>query len=515
MAEMLKRHYDLSTLKVTLLADADPPSVRFDFELTREQVSETVASWLLSTTELGLPAMLDSADIQGAGYRFRLPEAMAGELAHVVDSMAFPDRPLWLHLAKPYGHLGLVPWEQLLVPVLPVPVLRLPDFIVEPVRSRRAITVVLCADDSPGDVREQAEAIGRLAAAVVGAVPLPTTVHIFTTAPLYELLRHARSPVAQADRVLLHDPAGAAAAARAIGDTADPYDDVYTGAEREPVEASSTDTAVGHRRNVWLTWARDTMCGQSVDVVHFLAGAVLRLEQGALALSENPADPEDTGLSVVSTAALTRFLLQVGAWGCAFTSPVGNPSEMGLRLVATTLADLRPTTLLHHELRLDPGFRALADGYRLMTSREPGTPPTDGSVFLYCQPFQVATEPRKAELLAAPPAAPPVDRVEPTEKVRGLLVDAATTPTWVSASQRYVEQYEWRLHQWSDTEQLPVPPELSSGVTKALELIQGVVDRYAYSAAATYESPPAAVVDIGDSAATDDGGAAGPTEVPR
>jgi hypothetical protein len=110
MAEMLKRHYDLSTLKVTLLADADPPSVRFDFELTREQVSETVASWLLSTTELGLPAMLDSADIQGAGYRFRLPEAMAGELAHVVDSMAFPDRPLWLHLAKPYGHLGLVPW---------------------------------------------------------------------------------------------------------------------------------------------------------------------------------------------------------------------------------------------------------------------------------------------------------------------------------------------------------------------------------------------------------------------
>ncbi|GAB1642276.1 hypothetical protein [Krasilnikovia sp. MM14-A1259] len=488
MAEMLKRRYDLSALKVRLLADADPPSVRCELELTREHVPEPVASWQVPATELGLPPVLDFEGSHGTGYEFRLPEAMLAELADAVREAAVPQRPLWLHLVRPYGHLGLVPWEQLLVPVLPVPVLRLPDFVVEPVRSRRAVTVALCADDGPGDLREQAELVQRLAAAIVGAVPLPTTLHIFPTAQLFPLLRQVRSPVDHEDRVLLHDPAGAAAAARAVGGT----DTGYGTADRAPVYASSTDSAVGQHRNVWLTWMRDTLCGRGVDVVHFLAGAVLRLDQGALALSENPADPEDTGLAVVSTAALTRFLLQVGAWGCGFTSPPGNPSEMGLRLVATTIADLRPTALLHHEARLDPQLRALADAYRLMASPEPALPPTDGAVFVYCQPFQVSTEPGREELFGAP-AAP---GTAPSDKVRGLLTDAPATPTWVSASQRFVEQYEWRLHQWRDAQ--PVPPQLEDGVAKALELIQGVVDRYADSPSTAPEHPPAAVTDISD-----------------
>ncbi|GAB1693689.1 hypothetical protein [Krasilnikovia sp. M28-CT-15] len=492
MAEMLKRRYDLSALKIRLLADADPPSVRCELELTREHVPEPVANWQLPATELGLPPVLDCAQSHGSGYEFRLPAAIAAELADAVREAAAPERPLWLHLVRPFGHLGLVPWEQLLAPVLPVPVLRLPDFVVEPVRSRRAVTVALCADDGPGDLREQADLVGRLAAAIVGAVPLPTTLHIFPTAALYELLRHAKSPVDRADRVLLHDPAGAAAAAQAIGGTQS--DERYLGANRAPLYAASTDSSVGQHRNAWLTWMRDALCGQGVDVVHFLAGAVLRLDQGALTLSENPADPADTGLSVVSTAALTRFLLQVGAWGCGFTSPPGNPSEMGLRLVATTIADLRPTTLLHHEARLDPQLRALADGYRLMTSPEPTLPPDGGgAVFVYCQPFQVATEPGRDERAGAAAAAP---GTAPSDKVRELLTDAPATPTWVSASQRFVEQYEWRLHQWRDDQ--PVPPELSDGVAKALELIQGVVDRYAEAPAVEHESAPTPVVDLSD-----------------
>ncbi|BFU43124.1 hypothetical protein [Krasilnikovia sp. MM14-A1004] len=485
MAELLKRRYDLSALKVRLLADADPPSVRCELELTREHQTEPVASWQVPATELGLPPVLDCETSHGTGYEFRLPATMAAELAEAVRGAALPERPLWLHLVRPYGHLGLVPWEQLLVPVLPVPVLRLPDFVVEPVRSRRAVTVALCADDGPGDLAEQADLVGRLAAAIVGAIPLPTTLHIFPTAQLYELLRHVKSPVDRADRVLLHDPA-------AIGD-----DTSGTGADLAPVYAGSTDSAVGQHRNVWLTWMRDALCGHGVDVVHFVAGAVLRLDQGALALSDNPADPTDSGLSVVSTAALTRFLLQVGAWGCGFTSPPGNPSEMGLRLVATAVAELRPTTLVHHEARLDPEMRALADGYRLMASPEPALPPTDGAVFVYCQPFQVATEPGRSEQTGAAAA--------PSDKVRGLVADTAATPTWVSASQRFVEQYEWRLHQWRDNE--PAPPQLTDGVAKALELIQGVVDRYAEAPAAAPENPPPSVVDISD--------APGDPEVPR
>ncbi|HEU4350234.1 MAG TPA: hypothetical protein VFR35_20850 [Actinoplanes sp.] len=470
MAMQIKRHYDLSALRVTLLADDDPPSVECALEFTRDHVPETVASWRATTAELGLPPVLDCLDSRGQGYPFTLPQAMIGELASALRKDAFPGRPLWLHLVKPYGHLGLLPWEQLLVPDLPVPVLRLPDFIVEPVRSRQSITVVLCADDGPGDQDEQAATVMQLAAKVSHAIPLPASVHIFTTAGLYRRLRSMRSPVEWADRVLLHDPADAS--------------DSGTW-DAAPAESGSTDSAVGQRPHAWLDWVREAMCGQSVDVVHFLAPGVIRLDQGAPAFSGSPADPDDTSLSAVSIAALTRFTLQLGAWGCVFTSPYRNPSEMGLRLAATTLADLLPLTMLHHELRLDPDLAALSDGYRLMTSPSPGRPPRHPSVFLYCQPFQVETEPRKDELLPASPAA------APTEKVRSLLADM-DTPTWVSAAQRYVEQYEWRLNQWQEPDQLPAPDALADGVARALKLIEGVVDRYA-EAPTTPVSTPAAL----------------------
>ena len=479
MAMKIKSHYDLSTLRVELLADDDPPAVRCTLEFTRDHLPEIAAEWQVSTADLGLPSMLDCAESHGRGYPFELPGGMAAELGGRLADDAFPGRPLWLHLVKPYGNLGVLPWEQMLAPHLPVPMLRLPDFIVEPVRSRRSITVVLCADDGPGAPDEQADTIAALAATISHSIPLPATVHIFTSAQLYDLLRARKSAVGWADQVLLHDPSTAVTGGRYAGQPKG-----YAG----PEESTSSDSAVRQDPNAWLDWIRDAMCGESVDVMHFLAPAVIRLDQGALTLTGSPGGGRDTGLSVIPTAALTRFTMQLGAWACVFSSPHGNPSEMGLRLVATTLADLRPTTLMHHELRLDPGLTALGDGYRLITSPAPGRPPADPSVFLYCQPFQVVTEPRKDELLTA---AAPV--AEPSAKVRSLLADAST-PTWVSTSQRYVEQYEWRLHQWQDPEQIPAPEVLSTGVARALELIQGVVDRYADAPTPTLD--PAPVVDI-------------------
>jgi hypothetical protein len=159
---------------------------------------------------------------------------------------------------------------------------------------------------------------------------------------------------------------------------------------------------------------------------------------------------------------------------------------MGLRLAADSLAQLRPTTLLHHEMRLDPGNAALGAAYRLLTGTAPGDAPRDPSVFLYCQPFQIDAEPRKDELLTADQ----VIAVEPTDKVRSLVAGADATPTWVSASQRYVEQYEWQLNRWQGTEPPPEHEDVSAGVTRALELIQGVVDRYAETPAATADTVP-------------------------
>ena len=465
MATRTDRHFDLTVLTVALQADDDPPSV----VCTLSTAGDPVRRWVLSTAELGLPAALDCSGGERREHAFRLPDALLRDLGGAVPTDRPPVRPLWLELVRPYGHLGVVPWEQLLVPHLPVPLVRLPEFAVEPVRSRRSITVVLCADDGPGDPAPQAAAVTRLAAKISHSIPLPATVHIFATAALHERLRDVRSPVEWADRVLLHDPAG--------GSDADSW--------RLLESTGSTDSAAARRPHAWLDWVRRAMCGESTDIVHFLAPAVLRLDQGALALSASPADP-DAGRAPVSTAALTRFTLELGAWGCAFSSPDDACSDIGLRQLVTALAGLRPATLLHHEPRLDPELSALGAAYRLITGPEPGPVPRDPAVLLCCQPSEVGTEPHGRAPLPDPPG-------QPTDRVRSMLADV-TTPAWVSAGQRYVEQYEWRLNQWRGPDQLPAPDALADGVTHALRLIQDVLDRYAD--APTTPLPPVPAADI-------------------
>ena len=494
MAQELKRRYDLTTLKVTLLADENPPAVLCELEVTRDHRPAIINSWRVATSELGLPSNLDEA-CRVTDYWFDLPEQITTELRAVLHESLDPRRPLWLHLTKPYGFLGLVPWEEILVPRLSVPVLRIPDFILEPVRSRQTIDVVLCADDPHASPEGVAETVGWLARQLPHAIPLPTTVHVFTSTPVHERLLAQPQPAGGSPgSILLYDPAGAPAEADLAG---------------MGTPSASTDTTVAERPNPWLSWMQNEMCGRSADVVHFFAHGNLTMGWGSLVLSASPVAGDDPGLVMVPPATLTRFGLTVGAWCSAFSSPRDNLSKIGLRLAADTVAQLRPTSLLHHDLPGDPEGSALRTAYRFLCSPEPSPPPFHPSVFLYCQPHEVSTEPGKDEL---PPRPPEVELFGPSAKVHELLADRPSSPSWVSASQRYVEQYEWRLRQWNDQDNASPPPELAGGVTKALNLIQDLVDRFAE----TFSAPPkdlhkSEVVDIGGSPAS--GPVAGPTEV--
>ncbi len=52
---------------------------------------------------------------------------------------------VWLELAEPAGFLPLLPWEAMLSPILPRPVLRLPYFMLRPSAAMDSLDVVLCA----------------------------------------------------------------------------------------------------------------------------------------------------------------------------------------------------------------------------------------------------------------------------------------------------------------------------------------------------------------------------------
>ena len=455
MTEMIKRLYDLAVLTFTLQADERPSAVRCELEVAVEGQPRMLRRWTVGTEELRLPAYLDPEKCRGVGYSFNLPEKFLHQLREVVQGELDPGRPLWLRLSKPYGYLGLIPWEQHLIPALGVPVLRLPDFMVDPIRSRYTLDVLLCADDQrtrPESVAEQTElVIDR----IVEGVSLPTTVHVFTNPAVHAWLL-ARYQRDRWQKVLLYDPGGAP-----------------TDSSGDGVGEPSSPTAIAP--NLWLQWMRNELCGRSIDVIHFLVPGNLSSIQGGVVVSASPSEP-GAGLQAVSVAAITRLAMQVGAWFCAFSSPLGNRSEMGLRLAADTVGQLRPGPVLHHELRLDQDGQALADAYRFLVAIEPTDPPVNPAAFLYCQPFQVITERRRHEF---PPAASAVEAIEPSPEVRDLLA-GAETPTWVSAVQRYVEQYQWRLQRWkNDPDGVGPPLELPAGVEQALRLIRDMVHRHA------------------------------------
>ena len=194
MAEMLKRQYDLLVFKVTLDTAGEAPQILCEVEVKIEGEPRSVASWEFGTAEIGLPDRIDRHRSRKQGYDFTIPSRVSTSLREcLLERSRTPGTPLWLHLVKPRGYLGMVPWERLLQPVLNVPMLRLPDFSMYPPReTSTALDVLLC---SSGPVAKDefhiVDHLVTLAKQLREAVPRRTTFHVFTDAEIHTKVRQA------------------------------------------------------------------------------------------------------------------------------------------------------------------------------------------------------------------------------------------------------------------------------------------------------------------------------------
>jgi len=252
-----------------------------------------------------------------------------------------------------------------------------------------------------------------------------TRVHIFTDQAVYDELMH----VDLGAGVILYPPGEAA---------------------RYAIPAASAVMTEEHRtqperlESPWLLWMRDALMGTSIDIAHFLCHGYMSVDRGALAMAESPTENSDeTTARFVGTAELTAFLTQVGAWAVAFSSPPRNFSEMGLRVFADTLAQLRPLFVLYHDLDEggDPHCEAMERAYRLFASPEPGRPPVSASVFMYCQPYRV----KGGTLPEKPRKSPAIAVAEASPDLVNLVRSSENVPNWIAASQRYIDQCQWQL----------------------------------------------------------------------
>jgi hypothetical protein len=419
MAEMLKRLYDLVVLKVSLDTSREPTRIRSVIEAKLNGEPQPIAEWEFTAQEMGLPERIDRRQALYGGYSFTIPSAVVSGLKERLAREITTDTPLWLHLERPSGYLDMVPWERLLLPEIGSPMLRLPDFVVQPARETpNALDVLLCS--SAPTAKEGIPLVDhlvRFVAQLQSAVTRRVHFHVFTDA--------AR----QAELV-------GALSARGLNSAATVYP-AHAAVRFDVPEADTIVSDPGSRlTNPWLLWMREALGGRSVDVAHFLCHGYLSGDRGALALAESPLKNSDRRMArFVGVPELRTFLTQVGAWSAIFSSPENNYSEMGLRRVADTIGQSRPGPLVHHDVRLDPNGDALAGAYRLLYNRTAQPPPVTNALFIYCQPFRVQVGAAETTRSGRPPS-PDLDHVYDSSE---------NVPAWVAASERYLEECEVRV----------------------------------------------------------------------
>lgn len=425
MGYLLRRQYDLTTLVISFDLSRRRSLVRCALERDASGTRAPLLDYVLDPAEVGVPDRLDRSKCMFEGYPFAMPAYVLDALRAALDAHMLPDEALWLYLKNPAGYLAFVPWEQLLVPALQRPVLRLPDFLVDPARAAGEINIVLCSSQP---ISEEAfmsgDYMARMTRMILDQATRPTNVHLFTDSGLRNDLANVLAYHGVTDsRVMLHDPQGAA-----------PY--------AIPDRSSRITDPTGQLTSPWLLWMRSALTGRSVDLVHFIAHGYLSGDSAALSVAESPLENLDRQLPrFIGPNELAAFLAQTGAWGCAFTSPLRNYSEMAHRLLATTLANLRPGPTLHHEMRLDRDLNALTAAYRLFLAEHPTLPPTAPSLMIYSHPARVAVPRPEGAAATYDPNNEELATPDETNRfVEELYTPADAVPGWVSAAMRYIDQ---------------------------------------------------------------------------
>lgn len=475
MAVLLMQQYGLLTLKVRFDPSKGQPLVLCEVEAGAGGSRETLQSWTCPPSEIGLPQRIDSRQTRYQGYTFHIPEYIVQGLRDLLHSDSFAGQPLWLHLAKPAGYLPLVPWEQLLQPALDVPMLRIPDFLSDPpTESPYKLEVALVS--SVPEVVEQFPIVDHLyqiATKILQSVTRRTTVHIFTDRVVGEPLRQRlEGDGLIGSSIQVHDPAGAAAYAI-------------------PEATEQIVDPTGRIENPWLLWMLDALKGRSIDIVHCLTHGYFGRERGALALAESPlADGPQRIARFVGPAQLSLFLNRIGAWSVFFSSPEQNYSEMGLRLLADTVAQHRPGPVAHHEVRLDPSCDAVAAAYRFLCGLDHQSPPASPALFLYCHPSRLAPS-LLTGLEGLAQATPQPKGLSVYSSAPELLIgNEDGPPTWVASAERYIEQRTREMEQMKQATTQPQSQEEIAELEKVLAQIRDIVADTAKSSTGVSAPPP-------------------------
>ena len=430
--------------------------VLMDVSIQGEMVGRLEAT----SQEMGLPLTLAQArKSQGDEHSFRLPGHILAALEKVIPQEAWP---LWLSFPRYSGYLPVLPWEPLLKSRLKIPILRLSYTDVQPIRSRMSLDVVICfsfprAKDFLAaailDYQSQEETIRYFLEKIPPNLVPYTTFHVFADLALYPFLASLRDGNPEL-RIIVYDPREAAR---------------YGAPNPDPELGTVSDQQL---ESPWLLWIRDALGKTSVDLVHFICHGYLGKEEGVLAVSHSPVLNDDEEWSrFVGARQLCTFLDQVGAWSVAFSSPRGNYSISGLRMLQDQIARFRPGPVLFHDVARDPGRSGWDEAFQYAYAIEETYAPLSAAVSICCHPdwaLPGSTPDSKTQQL--------LKELTVAGRMPEVFAGVENIPSWLASGQRALERSVAQLIEVS-----PHDPEKvkSSGSADALRFAANLLERHA------------------------------------
>lgn len=456
MSTKIRNTFDLLTLRISLTVTREDAKVVFDLYRGREQVGEPFS---VEASYLGIPTRIERRSMS---YQdMDLPGDVLDKLTDKVTAAREADEVVWLQLSRGSVHLSLIPWERIFVEAFDSPVLRIPNFAVDPHLLEGPLELAICASSpaakSPFYVPDY---VNDLVRTVQESATQGSTIHVFVDQQFCHDLDFA--PHGPEHEIIVHNPEEAAEFGQA-----------------------ETERTLPQRRSTllspWLCWMEAKLRGRVVDAAHFVCPGYFSRELGSLALAHSPLENVDQRWShFIAASELNTFLNRLGIWSTAITVPYGSDWNLGLRILAEQLARVRPEPILLHEAEIADDGMARAYGFLYGPGQHEA--PRALSVSLYAHPKRVHTA--EAEDLAfhsiaqsefqSHIAAEPIEDFEPLLYKSSSSDTGRRRPQWQAAMKLDVEQSFARLTE------MGIESESEQGKAEALmfvaELISGEGD---------------------------------------
>jgi hypothetical protein len=369
MANLNRNEHNLRTIRITYEPTRKGAKVWF----CAYHGSYLLAEQVVNAEDIGLQSELTVKAYWHT--KFKMDSVIFLALANVLLENTEPDEPLWLQIGKSAGHLAVVPWERILQPVLRRPLLRVPNFVEEPLFSAGPLRIILCVSSPRAKTPFNAvDYAWKFINKVRDSIPDHSSIHIFADLEDYDQLR---------DMETFYQP-------RNFHEVMlDRYIYVHNPHEADAFGKGGTDQFSEfskHLSSPWLLWMASALNGKSVDAVHFVCPGYFWRDSGALALARSPGENVDRDWAhFVGADELMTFLDLVGARTTGFSPPYEDVWAIGLRLLADRLAWERPGPLFLHDTE-HGSFEDMRQVYSFLFSAEYQELPSVSTLMLYSHP---------------------------------------------------------------------------------------------------------------------------------